>query len=493
MVGVRWTAAGVCLLGLLAAQASAESRYEVRLPARSTAYAVKILLPNQSPIVAGAVAGPPSTYGSSGGFVYPEDGSIVSVGSVTGRATTDAGGPKALAGADLRNVVLFGGEVTAETVVARARASARTGVPSSAYDETQITNLVVLGRQVAAAPDLRVELGDWGHATLLQERERDAGRLHRGWVTVLDLRLDTDHAGLPVGTRILVGYAEASTRTPRSTAPAAVDSKPVAGVLGTSRSSTPTPRPRISRGLGLPADVARPGTDGPLPLVLVPPRVTSRLTQGGYVFPVFGTVGFSDTFGAPRAQTIWHHGADIFAQLGAPVLAVADGTVYSVGWNRLGGNRFWLRDRAGNEFYYAHLSAFAPSAINGARVRAGDVLGFVGNTGDAENTPYHLHFQIHPASMLIRGDEGVVNPTQYLHAWQRATDVAFPSLGVWAPSVFATKRAPAAGAILLQSSDISTASGLEPGSLARAIAPAGTGRDGAIAERGPRRSPLATR
>jgi hypothetical protein len=217
------------------------------------------------------------------------------------------------------------------------------------------------------------------------------------------------------------------------------------------------------------------------------------LTKGGYVFPIFGTVGFGDSFGAARAETIWHHGADIFAQLGAPVLAVADGTVYSVGWNRLGGNRFWLRDRAGNEFYYAHLSAFAPSAINGTRVRAGDVLGFVGNTGDAENTPYHLHFEIHPASMLIRGEDGVVNPTPYLRAWQRATDVAFPSLGVWAPSVFTTKRAPAAGAILLQSSDISTANGLEPGSLARAIAPARAERDGAIAGRGPRRSPVATR
>src|SRR6266542_1927319 len=105
------------------------------------------------------------------------------------------------------------------------------------------------------------------------------------------------------------------------------------------------------------------------------------------------------------------------APLGAPVLAVADGTVYSVGAIPIGGNRFWLRDLAGNEFYYAHLSAFAPAAVNGARVSAGDVIGFVGNTGDAENTPYHLHFEIHPASMLVQGEDGVIDPTPYLDGW----------------------------------------------------------------------------
>ena len=60
------------------------------------------------------------------------------------------------------------------------------------------------------------------------------------------------------------------------------------------------------------------------------------------------------------------------------------GTVFSVGWNDLGGYRLWLRDRQGNQFYYAHLSAFSPLAVDGTEVRAGDVIGFVGNTGDAQ-------------------------------------------------------------------------------------------------------------
>ena len=91
-------------------------------------------------------------------------------------------------------------------------------------------------------------------------------------------------------------------------------------------------------------------------------------------------------------------------------------------------------------------------------------------------TPYHLHFEIHPSSLLFLGYDGVVNPYPYLRAWQHAVDVDFPSAAVWAPTLRATGRAPAAGAVLLQSTDISVANGLDPGSLAQAIAPAAGGR-----------------
>ena len=139
--------------------------------------------------------------------------------------------------------------------------------------------------------------------------------------------------------------------------------------------------------------------------------LSPTLTAGRYVFPVYGPVAYSDTFGSPRADTVWHHGDDLFAPLGAPILAVADGTVFSVGWNDVGDNQFWLRDRQGNEFYYAHLSAYSPFARNRAHVRAGTVIGFVGNTGDAQGTPYHLHFEIHPVQLLGLGYDGVVDPT----------------------------------------------------------------------------------
>jgi murein DD-endopeptidase MepM/ murein hydrolase activator NlpD len=149
---------------------------------------------------------------------------------------------------------------------------------------------------------------------------------------------------------------------------------------------------------------------------------------------------------------------------------VADGTVFSVGWNDVGGNRLWLRDKSGNEFYYAHLSAFSPLARNGRQVRAGDVLGFVGNTGDAEGTPPHLHFEIHPLALLGLGYDGVVSAYNYLLAWRRLEDVRFVPGAAWLP-LPGQATAPEPGAYLLETRDISSLSGLDPGSLRRAFAP----------------------
>jgi hypothetical protein len=195
-----------------------------------------------------------------------------------------------------------------------------------------------------------------------------------------------------------------------------------------------------------------------------PSSATPVLAGGPYVFPVLGPAAFVDTFGAPRATVSWHHGDDIFAPAGAPVLAVAAGTVFSVGWNDLGGKRLWLRDRQGNEFYYAHLSAFSALAGEGARVSAGEVLGYVGTTGDAEGTPAHLHFEIHPVSMVGLGYDGAVNPTGYLESWRRLLAVQEGGVGGAAGSV------PRPGAMLIAVSDISTASGLDRGSIRRALA-----------------------
>ena len=182
----------------------------------------------------------------------------------------------------------------------------------------------------------------------------------------------------------------------------------------------------------------------------LPPAMTPNLGERGYVFPVYGASGFGDTFGAARSDVLggWHHGDDIFAPLGTPVVAVAHGVVFSVGWEKLGGRRLWLRDDRGNEFYYAHLSAYSPLAVNGAVVNAGDVLGFVGNTGDAERTPYHLHFEIHPIGLIDRGYDGAVDPTSYLHAWRRLLYLRFDAAADWTPTVLAA-NAPKAGAFLL--------------------------------------------
>ena len=113
-------------------------------------------------------------------------------------------------------------------------------------------------------------------------------------------------------------------------------------------------------------------------------------------------------FGADRdAGRRSHHGIDIFAARGTPVLAAADGFVRSTSPNELGGNVVWLRDdMRGQTLYYAHLDRHAVSA--GQRVRIGDTLGFVGNTGNARTTRPHLHFAIY------RRGEGPIDPYPFV-------------------------------------------------------------------------------
>ena len=74
---------------------------------------------------------------------------------------------------------------------------------------------------------------------------------------------------------------------------------------------------------------------------------------------------------------------------------------------------------AGDAFFYAHLSAFSRDAVNGRRVKAGTVLGFTGNTGDAEPTPPHVHFEIHPGGE----EKDAIDPHAILLAWQEHRDV----------------------------------------------------------------------
>jgi len=189
----------------------------------------------------------------------------------------------------------------------------------------------------------------------------------------------------------------------------------------------------------------------------VPQNGQPRLGGGPYVFPVLGSSSFGDTWGAARTTVGWHHGVDIFAPRGAPIVAVADGVLFSVGWNAIGGRRLWLRDREGNYFYFAHLSAFAEVAADGARVLAGTVIGYVGDSGDAEGTPPHLHFEVHPVSLLSLGYDGAVNPFPYVSAWRRLDEAARAGE--------ASAAAPAPGAILLGFTDISSAVSLSPASL----------------------------
>ena len=134
----------------------------------------------------------------------------------------------------------------------------------------------------------------------------------------------------------------------------------------------------------------------------------------GQVFPVAGANRFGDDWLNSRGGGRVHQGIDIFAASGTPLVAVADGTLFRVGYNGLGGWRLWLRDGAGTTYYYAHLSSFSGAASEGARVARGTVIGFVGNSGDAQGTSAHLHFEIHP------GGGGPVRPFPIIAGWPRS-------------------------------------------------------------------------
>lgn len=101
-----------------------------------------------------------------------------------------------------------------------------------------------------------------------------------------------------------------------------------------------------------------------------------------------------------------HQGVDIFAPKGTPVVAATDGWVARVGFSGLGGKVVWLADEERSRFfYYAHLDAF--EAVEGTKVKTGDVLGYVGNTGNARTTPPHLHFGVYAPN--------AVDPLPYVH------------------------------------------------------------------------------
>ncbi len=102
-----------------------------------------------------------------------------------------------------------------------------------------------------------------------------------------------------------------------------------------------------------------------------------------------------------------HQGVDIFAPRGTPAVAATDGWVTRVTTNRLGGNVVWMWDPdRGQALYYAHLDQQVVST--GARVKAGDEIGRVGNTGNARTTPPHLHFGIY------RPIEGAIDPLPFI-------------------------------------------------------------------------------
>jgi murein DD-endopeptidase MepM/ murein hydrolase activator NlpD len=425
---------------------------------------VRITVPGQAPISLGELDWPDSTTADVESFQYPADGSVLSVGR--SRAAVFASPGSAAATQSLAEAIvvsLFNGEIVAGKVTASVSAGASARSVGSDTSASGVQGLRALDSDVGATPGTSTTLADWGTLTVLSATSgsrKQGPPAAQASVTALRVHLTADHGGLPAGSEIVVGSAQAT-----SVADVSAPRPPTRP--GESRNP-----PSAGRGRPLPR-APEPEVGGEVPggPVRVAPEVSARLSSGGFVFPVYGTASFGDSFGAPRADVPggWHHGEDIFAAAGTPLLAVADGTLHTIGFNRIGGYRLWLRDDDGDEFYYAHLSAYSPLAVEGRRVKAGDVIGFVGATGDADGGAPHLHFEIHPASMAGLGYDGVVAPYSILLAWRRATDISFSAGRIYVPTGPGSTDLPPPGAVLLEADDIASTSGLVPGALEKVL------------------------
>lgn len=135
------------------------------------------------------------------------------------------------------------------------------------------------------------------------------------------------------------------------------------------------------------------------------------------LFPVVGGATYTDDFGDPRGGGV-HEGNDLLAPCGTPVIAVVDGSI-RLDWGSRSG---WMVTLVGRDSWYRYIhmgvagdesSALAKGLRNGSRVKEGQVISYVGRTGDAQGAPCHLHFELHYG-------QPAVSPFQWL---QRATIV----------------------------------------------------------------------
>lgn len=124
-----------------------------------------------------------------------------------------------------------------------------------------------------------------------------------------------------------------------------------------------------------------------------------------------------ESWGDPRENGLReHHGTDLAAPADTPVVAAAPGTVEKLWNSTAGGTTVYVRSPARNwSYYYAHLSGYAPGLHEGQSVKVGDVLGYVGDTGNAGAGNFHLHFGLTHTTPDQHWYEGVdVDPYAYL-------------------------------------------------------------------------------
>ena len=204
---------------------------------------------------------------------------------------------------------------------------------------------------------------------------------------------------LALGALLLVAWGviygsrmESTTQAVHATQPA-VPTTPPAAALQRSSPAPQTTEPLLSVAGSAPSGASPPSPSTPL----ANDTDISLLRSRALTLPVQGVVAaqLSDTYTQARAAGAPHEALDIMAARGTPVLAVEDGKVARLFPSKPGGITIYQFDPASNyAYYYAHLDRYAEGLAEGASLRKGQVIGYVGSTGNASPDAPHLHFAI---------------------------------------------------------------------------------------------------
>lgn len=177
------------------------------------------------------------------------------------------------------------------------------------------------------------------------------------------------------------------------------------------------PTTPVVLGTPLPAPPTDPVAPAPEEMPAAPvaaPMISSNVSTVNLIIPVAGVrpEQLLDTFDDARSEGRLHDAIDIMAPAGTPVLAAADGRIVKLFQSERGGITIYqLGPNQEVIFYYAHLAGYAPGLAEGNNVRQGDVIAYVGDTGNAGPGNYHLHFSIAVVSDPKRYWEGTnINP-----------------------------------------------------------------------------------
>jgi len=181
---------------------------------------------------------------------------------------------------------------------------------------------------------------------------------------------------------------------------ALVQNKPTHELTSTAIGPTPTASPSITASATLPAMFPAPTPEAEPSITTSPPEAFSLVDARdlvGLIIPVAGVqaIELRDTYNEARAEGRTHNAIDIMAPRGAPVLASANGEIVKLFFSVRGGNTIYqMSEDKKYVFYYAHLERYAEGLAQGQHARQSQVIGYVGDTGNAGAGNYHLHFSI---------------------------------------------------------------------------------------------------